>query len=220
MKELFRFLKELDQNNNREWFNANKEWYLKSKATYESFVGEIINGLSSFDPEIAGVQVKDSVFRIYRDVRFSTDKSPYKTHMGAFIARGGKMSARGGYYVHIEPGGSLFAGGIWCPDATLLKALRQDIFANVDEFTALLNDPEFSRHFSMDGEKLKKVPAPFPKDDPASEWVKYKSYTPVNMVPDEFYFNGDPVKKSLERLRLLLPFNKFLNFTVDEAGSK
>ncbi|HNX66259.1 MAG TPA: DUF2461 domain-containing protein [Bacteroidales bacterium] len=220
MKELFRFLTELDQNNNREWFNANKDWYLRSKETYESFVGEIINGLSSFDPEIAGVQVKDSVFRIYRDVRFSTDKSPYKTHMGAFIARGGKMSARGGYYVHIEPGGSLFAGGIWCPDAALLKALRQDIFANVDEFTALLNDPEFSHHFSMDGEKLKKVPAPFPKDEPGSEWVKYKSYTPVNMVPDEFYFKGDPVKKSLERLKLLLPFNKFLNFTVDETGRR
>lgn len=217
MKELFRFLKELEENNNREWFNANKDRYLSAKATYEKFVGDIIAGLATFDPEITGIQVKDTVFRIYRDVRFSSDKRPYKTHMGAFIARGGKMSARGGYYVHIEPGHSLFAGGIWCPDASLLKVLRQDIFANADEFTALLNNKEFARYFTMDGEKLKKVPAPFPKDEPGSEYVRYKSFTPVNMVPDDFYFSGDPVKKSLDRLKLLLPLNKFLNFTVDES---
>jgi len=220
MKELFRFLKELDENNNREWFNANKDRYLLAKATYESFVDGIISGLSVFDKEITGVLVKDSVFRIYRDVRFSPDKSPYKTHMGAFIARGGKNSARGGYYVHFEPDHSLFAGGIWCPDAPLLKVLRQDIFDNIDEFKSIIEDPKFARYFTMDGEKLKKVPAPFPKDSPASEWVKYKSYTPVCLVPDDFFFGADATKKCLDRLKLLLPLNKFLNFTVDESVKK
>jgi uncharacterized protein (TIGR02453 family) len=217
MREVFSFLKQLEENNNREWFQDNKNRYLTAKAKYEEFIGEIIKEISYFDPEITGVLVKDTVFRIYRDVRFTTDKHPYKTHMGAFIAKGGKMSARGGYYVHIQPGNSLFAGGIWCPDTALLKALRQDIYDNIDEFKSIIEDPAFSRYYTMDGEKLKKVPSPFPKDSPNAEWVKYKSYTPANYVSDSFYNGDDIVKKSAERLKLLLPLNRFLNYTVDET---
>jgi len=220
MKDLFLFLKELEVNNNREWFQENKNRYQAVKESYENFIGKIIQGISIFDPDISGVQVKDTVFRIYRDVRFSHDKQPYKTHMGAFIAKGGKMSARGGYYVHVQPGQSLFAGGIWCPDAALLKVLRQDIFDNIDEFKSIIEDPSFAHYFKMDGEKLKKVPYPFPKDSPHGEWVKYKSYTPVNNIPDDFFYGDNAVKKSVDRLKLLLPLNRFLNYSVDESLQK
>lgn len=220
MKQLFLFLKQLEENNNREWFQENKNRYLAAKKTYEDFIGEIIQGISSFDTDIAGVQVKDTVFRIYRDVRFSHDKQPYKTHMGAFIARGGKMNPRGGYYVHIQPGQSLFAGGIWCPDATLLKALRQDVFDNIEEFKSIIEDPAFARYYAMDGDKLKKVPAPFPKDSPHAEWVKFKSYTAVSYVTDDLFYEIDAVKRCVERLKLLMPLNRFLNYTVDESMQK
>ncbi len=220
MKNVFRFLRELEENNNREWFNDNKPKYLEAKATYEEFIGRIISGLGIIDPEIAGVQVKDCVFRIYRDTRFTHDKKPYKTHMGAFIARGGKMNPRGGYYVHAEPGNSLFSGGIWCPDTALLKALHQDIFDNIDEFRAIIEEPAFARYYTLDGEKSARVPKPFPADFQYAEWIKLKRYTPASYVPEEFFYSNDAITNSIERLRLLIPLNRFLNYTVDESLNK
>jgi uncharacterized protein (TIGR02453 family) len=139
MKEVLQFLRELEVNNNRAWFEENKKRYLAVKALHEAFVAELIHGVGLFDPEVAGLEVKDTVFRIYRDVRFSPDKSPYKTHIGAYLARGGRKSPRGGYYVHLEPGHSFFSGGIWCPEAPLLRALREDVFNSVEEFKAIIN---------------------------------------------------------------------------------
>lgn len=217
MKEVFQFLSELKENNEREWFQKNKDRYLHAKAVFEQFVGEAIRGIARFDQDIEGVEVKNTVFRIYRDVRFSPDKRPYKTHMGSFIARGGRMSPRGGYYIHIEPGNALFSGGIWCPDASLLKALRQDVFDNIEEFKSIVTQPDFARYYKVDGEMLKKVPPPFPKDAPGSEWVKYKSYTATNLVPDSFFTEEGAVDRSVERLKLMLPFNRFLNYTVEET---
>jgi uncharacterized protein (TIGR02453 family) len=118
----------------------------------------------------------------------------------------------------VEPGHSLFAGGIWCPDAALLKALRRDVFYNVEEFEGLVNAPDFARHFQMDDDyKLKKVPAPFPADSPAAEWTKHKSYTAWGGVPDTFFDGDDAVQRAAQRMELLLPFNRFLNYTVDES---
>lgn len=217
MKQVFDFLRELKENNNREWFQENKKRYLEVKSVYEQFIREVIEGIAKFDPEIDGLEVKDCTFRIYRDVRFSSDKSPYKTHMGAFMVRGGKMNPRGGYYVHVDPEESLFAGGIWCPGPALLKALRRDVYDNVEEFTSIIRDKKFAKYYRMDGEKLKKVPTPFPADFPEAELLKYKMYTVTNHVPESFFEGPEAVKKSVERLKLLLPFNRFLNYTVDES---
>ncbi|WP_294140886.1 DUF2461 domain-containing protein [uncultured Sanguibacteroides sp.] len=217
MKEILHFLSDLKENNNREWFQANKSRYLKIKVLHEEFIGELIREIAKFDPEIDGLAVKDCIFRIYRDTRFATDKTPYKTHIGAFMARGGKMDPRGGYYVHIEPGGSLFAGGIWCPPPAMLKALRQDVYDNIEEFTSIIREPEFAKYYYMDGEKLKKVPLPFPKDFPEGELLKYKNYTVTNDVSDAFWEGDHLVERCAERLKLLLPFNRFLNYTVDES---
>ena len=217
MAEVFRFLEELRENNNREWFNAHKEWYLAVKAGHEDFINRVIPALAVTEPDVDGLTAKDCIFRIYRDVRFSPNKEPYKTHIGAYMVKGGKQSPRAGYYVHIEPGNCMIGGGIWCPEPSLLKALRKDVYDNIDEFTGIIRDAEFQKHYGLEGEKLKKVPAPFPADFPEGDLLKYKSYTVSNYVPDSFFEGGDVVERCVERLLLMQPFNHFLNYTVEET---
>ena len=126
---ILQFLSELKTNNNREWFADNKDWYNKVRKEFESLSQELIIEISKFDDDIKHVEVKDCVFRIYRDTRFSHDKSPYKTHFGVFIASaGGRKSQRGGYYLHLDPAECFVAVGVWCPQPDLLKALRKSVF--------------------------------------------------------------------------------------------
>jgi len=217
MEEVFDFLKELNRNNNRTWFHDNKDKYQRAKKGFENFINQLIPDIGRFDPDIVGIEAKDCIFRIYRDTRFSHDKTPYKNHMGAFIVKGGKMNPRGGYYVHIEPGESLFAGGIWNLETSLLKALRKDIYDNMEEFKSIVEDPAFSKHYRMSREEmLKKVPSPFPADCPDGEWLKFKKYVVLNNVPDSFFTGDDVLERSIERLKLLFPLNRFLNYTIDE----
>lgn len=216
MKQIFDFLKELEANNNREWFQDNKNRYLEAKEMFEAFVEELIKGITLFDPEISGLLVKNCVFRIYRDLRFSSDKRPYKIYMGAYMCKGGKSSPYGGYYVHMQPGESFFAGGVYDVDPTLIKAIRKDIYGSIDEFKAIIEAPEFSRYYSLFGEKLKKVPAGFPSDFPDREWLKYKHYSPACFVDESFFEGSDVVDRCVERLKLLQPINRYLNYTVDE----
>ena len=217
MREIYRFLEELKQNNNREWFNANKDWYLAVKAEHEAFVNRLIPALAKVDPEVDGLSARDCIFRIYRVVRFSPNKEPYKTHIGAYMVKGGKKSPRAGYDVHIEPGNSLLSGGIWCPEPSLLKALRKDVYDNIDEFTGIIRDKKFQKYYTLDGEKLKTVPQPFPKDFPEGEMLKYKSYTVTNNIPDTFLERDDAIEQLVERFALMQPFNRFLNYTVEET---
>ena len=131
---IFRFLTDLRDNNNREWFQANKERYLKAKEVFESFIDNLIPEIRKFDSSIDLITSGDCMFRIYKDIRFSKDKTPYKTNIVAYIARGGKSSPYAGYYVHAEPGQSMLAGGIYMPQPEALKRLREEIYYNVDEF--------------------------------------------------------------------------------------
>lgn len=142
------FLSELKDNNNREWFTENKARYLSTKAAFEQMVSTLLLELSKFDEEIKYVAVKDCVFRIYKDVRFSHDKTPYKTHYGAFIAPGGgRKSVRGGYYFHVEPGNSFIAAGVWSPPTEVLKALRKGVYENIDEFKEIITHADFQQYF-------------------------------------------------------------------------
>ena len=135
IKDIFAFLKELRENNNREWFAEHKATYIHLKSGYEELVDELIGRIALWDEEVRNLKAKDCVYRIYRDVRFSPDKSPYKTHFGAYICGfRGRNSGRCGYYIHIEPGRSLLGGGCYCPEPALLKRLRQDIYDNMDFF--------------------------------------------------------------------------------------
>lgn len=219
MKEIFDFLRDLRDNNNREWFNANKERYNVCHKRIEDFTGNLIDKLALFDKDIKGVEPKDCMFRIYRDVRFSPDKSPYKTHFGTYIAAGGgRKSRKAGYYVHIQPDESFLSGGIYCPEPALLKRLRQDIYENTDEFVSIIRDKEFIKDFpEMFGEKLKKVPAPFPADFPEAELLKYKHYSPEGRKPESFFTTGDVVAKTAKAFEKLYPLTRFLNYTVDEV---
>lgn len=221
LKEILAFLRELRENNNREWFNENKDRYVRLKKEFDVFTGVLIDKITLFDPEIRGLEVKDCVYRIYRDVRFSPDKSPYKTHFASYIAtKGGRNSRRGGYYIHIQPDGCFLSGGIYCPEPAVLKKLRQDVYDNVDEFKQILDNKEFKKDFSgLDNTNiLKNVPSPFPKDCPDGDLLKHKDYTVLSPKPDSFFETGDVLSKILTVFEKLYPFNRFLNYTIDEMN--
>ena len=217
----FAFLKELKAHNNREWFAEHKERYLQLKAGFEALTDELIARIGLWDEEVKGLRAKDCVYRIYRDVRFSPDKSPYKTHFGTYICGfRGRNSGRCGYYLHLEPGNSMLAGGCYCPEPALLKRLRQDIYDNMEEFTGIIRDPEFIAEFpEIDPtDKLKKVPAPFPADFPEADLLKYKHYDVGAIKPDSWFEGEDMLEKTDCVFRKLYKFNRFLNYTIDNIS--
>lgn len=215
--EIIQFLRELQQNNNRPWFQENKERYDALRAGFLDEVEELIRRISLFDPEVAGLQAKDCLFRIYRDTRFSPDKTPYKTYMSAFIALGGRKSARGGYYLHLEPDNCLLSGGVWCPEPKLLKKLRQDIYDHIEEFVAIIEDPAFKAIYpTLEGDVLKRMPAGYPVDSPYGYILKHKDFSVVCNKPDAFFSQPDWMDQSIACFEKLLPFNRFLSYTVDE----
>ena len=208
-----RFLREIKQNNNREWFNENKELYLSAKNEVESFVNSLIPAIMNFDKSISSPTVKDCMFRIYRDTRFSPDKTPYKPNFGAYIAKGGRNSIYSGYYVHFEYGNSFLSGGIYMPQPPVLKALRQEIFENTDEFKKIIQTKNFKKYFGEidDEAKLTNAPKDFPKDFADIDLLKFKNYIcfhPVNnkMVQSENYFDY-----AIEVFKAMYPFNHFLS---------
>jgi len=222
-KNILQFINELKINNNREWFAENKGWYDQVRVEFEQLSKDLIVEISKFDEEIKHVEVKDCVFRIYRDTRFSHDKTPYKTHFGVYIASaGGRKSQRAGYYMHLDPAGCFVAVGVWCPDANVLKALRQSVYDNIDELNEIRTNPDFSRYYTsfFEEDKLKIVPRGFPKDFPDAELLKLKHYL-VEFKLDETILNAvDFVPKVAGILKQAYPFNLFLNYTVDEVIQK
>ncbi len=222
MKELFKFLKELRENNDREWFKENKERYDVLHKEYVGIVQQLIDRIATFDPEIAGLDAKSCVYRIYRDIRFSNDKTPYKTHFGAYMTGfGGRTSPYGGYYLHIEPSGSFVSGGVWCPDPKMLKSLRQDIYDNMEEFTGILENKKFKEVFGgLEGEMLKRMPDGFPKDCPYDYILKHKYFVVSSKKTENFFYSEDWFDKVVEEFRILYPFNKFLNYTIGEFFGK
>lgn len=217
---LLRFLSELKVNNNREWFAENKVWYDQVRAEFEQVCKEVIAAISSFDEEIKRVEVKECTFRIYRDIRFSNDKTPYKTHFGVYIAsEGGRKSQRAGYYLHLEPTGSFLSCGVWYPDSNMLKALRQSVYDNIDELNEIMSNPDFSQNFNgfYEEDKLKTVPRGFPKDFPAGELLKLKHYLVDHPLDNAILHAPDFGARVAEIAKCAFPFNRFLNFTVDEV---
>ena len=147
MEKVLGFLKELTENNNREWFNDNRKWYEESREKILFLTDVLINEIGEFDPAVRGLQPKDCVFRIFRDVRFSKDKRPYKTNFGSFICKGGRKSMNPGYYFHLEPGGCFVAGGIYMPPAPVLKSIRNYVADHAEEFLEITNEPDFKKQF-------------------------------------------------------------------------
>jgi uncharacterized protein (TIGR02453 family) len=220
VKNLLQFLNELKNNNNREWFAENKAWYDSLKKDFEKLSTQLIGLLSEFDEELKHVEAKDCVFRIYRDTRFSHDKTPYKTHFGVFVASaGGRKSQRGGYYLHLDPDGCFVGAGVWCPDANLLKALRQSVYDNIDELNEIRQGAEFSKYYNsfFEEDKLKTVPRGFPKDFPDAELLKLKHYLVEYKLGNEVLESPDFLEKVAGIFKAAYPLNRFLNYTVDEV---
>lgn len=217
MKDVLRFLSELRENNNKEWFDANRKRYDESRKKV-LFLTELINQeIVKFDPEVGIQNPKDCVFRIFRDVRFSNDKTPYKINMGSFISKGGRKSVGAGYYVHIEPGGSFFGGGVYQPEADALKAFRTEIFDHADEFKAIIQGKPFVKFFpEMYDDKLRTAPKGFPKDFPDIGLLKYKSYAFTSRMEDSVVASPDFVKHIIAGFRELAPANRFLNIALEK----
>ena len=204
------------KNNNREWFNRNKGRYESSRKEFLDFITLLIAGLSTIEPGLSTLSAKDAVFRIYRDVRFSEDKSPYKTQMGAHMVSGGKKSGRAGFYFHLEPGGCFAGGGVWHPDPDRLRILRKEIFGNIDEFKSIIGDREFADVFGkIQGEQLVNPPKGFPADHPDIGLLKFKSYTVFREFPDSVILSAGARQAVLEAFRVMKPFNDFINHAFD-----
>ncbi|MCD7971916.1 MAG: DUF2461 domain-containing protein [Candidatus Azobacteroides sp.] len=216
---LYDFIKRLIKNNNREWFQSHKEEFEEVKKVHEEFISWLISEISVFDEDIRGMQAKDCIFRIYRDVRFSPDKSPYKNHLGAYIAsRGGRKSERAGYYVHISPGESFVSGGIHAPQPKVLKAIREAVHDNIEEYLSITEEKEYKKYFTeFFGEPLKTVPKGFPKDFEYADLLKNRHYSPTSPLADTIWKNPDCAAEILKRCKALYPYNRFMNFTVDEC---
>ncbi len=210
------FLKNLEKNNNREWFQANKGMYEEAKKDFELFLDGIIPEIAKFDDNMKFIAGKDCIFRIFRDIRFSNDKTPYKTNFGAFISKGGRKSHGPGYYFHIQPGGSFLSGGVWMPDPETMKRIRQEIYYNIAEFKKILNNKNFKTYFSGidDWDRQKIAPREFPKDFPDIELLKNRSFTISTELPDKMLQNKDLPAFTLKVYKIMLPYNKFLERAI------
>ena len=213
------FLKELKLNNHKAWFDENRKRYDYAKEDYLNLVSGIIRGVGENDPTIALLQPKECVFRINRDVRFSKDKSPYKTNFGAGFSKGGKKSLLSGYYFHCEPGSSFVGGGIWMPPAPELKKVRQEIDYNFTEFQGILNNPIFKKQYG-DLERnaetmLSRPPKGYEDTNPAIEYLKLKSYIASTTISDEDLTNKDLVSKVIKAFAALQPLIYFINQALE-----
>jgi uncharacterized protein (TIGR02453 family) len=177
-----------------------------------AFLEKIIPEIALFDPEVTAIQPKDCIFRIYRDVRFSNDKSPYKTHIGAFISKTGHRGNNPGYYIHLEPGQSFLAGGLYMPPPDLLKAVRNEIYFNTEEFKAIIGQPDFIEYFGKldDFEKLTRPPKGFAADWPDIDLLKYKSYVVTHHLTEENLFSSGLAEYSIKVFNAIFPLNNFL----------
>ncbi len=220
MQKIFDFLTELSHNNNREWFNAHKEQYVACHERFVAWNAQLLEKLAVMDPALAHLTPKDCIWRIYRDVRFSKDKRPYKEWFGTFPAIGGKKGLYAGYYVHIQPDNCLFAGGMWCPPSNLVKKIRQDIYENYDEVEEIFAEPHFKRYFSdFDYEyALKKVPIGFDKEFIHADWLRLKTFTISHHLSNKEVLADSFTDLILDIIQASKPMIDFLNYSLEEVN--
>lgn len=216
--DLIPFLTELRDNNNREWFAENKSRYDFLRLTLNKFIEKLIVNMQLIDNDLRGISPSDCTFRIYRDVRFSADKSPYKSNMGAWLVRGGKKSNFAGYYLHLEPDNCFVAGGLYMPPAPVLKAVRTDIYENIEEFTPIMFEPEFAKTYGdLDrDDTLSRPPKGFSADFEHIDWIKLKSFTVSSPFEKPYPTTEDELLEIvLRKFTVLKPFNVHLNKIVE-----
>lgn len=217
MTEILEFLKELDLNNNREWFDANRSRYEKTRAVFLDFTSKMISEIRKFDDEIPALNPKDCMFRIFRDVRFSNDKRPYKTNYGSYMARGGRKAGFAGYYFHIQPGELFLSGGVYMPPPEHLQAIRQEIYYHPEKYLELIENEEFKSTFT-DGylDKLKVAPKGYPKDWPHIDLLKNRSYAYGKNLTEKELASPTLLNDTIQSFKIIYPLNRFLNRAIDE----
>ena len=227
MKTVLQFLRDLAQHNDRAWFNEHKERYLAVQQRWNEFCESLIGEIGAFDPDIARLTLRDCTYRIYRDTRFSPDKSPYKTHFGVFLAPSGKNSMHAGYYFHVGTGesneypqGHMLAAGNYCYEPKAIQILREDISDGWESFqneVLAVADPRFV--VDQEG-ALKRVPKGYAPDAPYADWMRLKSYCLVMNVDDDFITQPDLAKRVADLFRTTKPFNDYINRAVDFIHGK
>ncbi|MEL1243780.1 DUF2461 domain-containing protein [Flavobacterium sp. DGU11] len=207
------FLDDLKNNNYRDWFQANQKRYDAYKKEYKQLAEAFIAEMSTGDSSLSHLEAKNCTFRINRDIRFSKDKSPYKTNMGIWMSAGNKNFNLAGYYIHIEKGASFIAAGLHQPEPLELKKIRREIDGFYEDLDAIVNDAEFKKLYGdLDRENiLKTMPKGYEKDNPAIEFLKLKSFTATAKLSDKDIADKDFVKKTSKKLLVLKPLVEFLN---------
>ena len=213
-KNTIEFLRLLALNNNKEWFDNHRSQYIAAKNNFEAFIQKLIDGIIEFEPILKGLEAKSCVYRINRDVRFSNDKSPYKTNFGALIIKGGRKNffKYPGYYIHVEPDNCFLSGGAYMPPSDWLTGIREKISERPDDFLAIINNAEFKNHFGeIQGEKLKKAPKGFDPAHKQIELLKNKGYYVMKQVADKQISESDYLTYALNTFRIIKPFHDFLD---------
>jgi len=190
------FLKKLQKNNRKGWIDENRDAYHLARKDFENLVKEVILAIASFDSSIKNTEAKSCIFRINRDVRFSKNKSPYKTNFAAYFHEDGKKGEGAGYYLHMEPGASFLAAGIWMPEPKVCAAIRQEIDYQFEEWNSMLKKSKFKKQFP-DGfnqsMKLIRPPKGYEETNPAIEYLKLKSFIVQQKLPDEVWQNKNRI---------------------------
>ena len=217
-KETMTFLSDLKVNNDREWFNANKKRYLQANDNFIALVAKIQELIISLDPEVKFSEPKKCVFRIYRDVRFSPDKSPYKTHLGAgFQMKGFDKGA--GYYFHIDPAGCFISCGHYMLETEQLKKMRKGISSDFDFFKSIIDKTHFKKEIGdlcRDEDALKRVPKGFELDDPAVQYLQLKRFYVQRNIPEQLLFSDDLLPFLKDTVETMQPLSMFLNDVLRE----
>ena len=218
-KEAIQFLADLVANNNTEWMHANKKRYDNFKKDYHKYIASLLVEMKPIDKKLESLEVKNCTFRINRDIRFSKDKTPYKTNIGVWMAQNLNRKNAPGYYIHFEKGNSFIAGGIWCPEPVELKQIRKEIAFFHEDLEKIVNDKKFKSEFSAlsrdDINTLKKAPKDFEADHPAIEYLKLKSFTASEKIDDKLFMDADFSKKIAQKLIALKPMNDFLHRALE-----
>jgi uncharacterized protein (TIGR02453 family) len=213
-KLILNFLSDLSKNNNTAWMAENKIHCDIAKKEFYNIVEELIYRMYSVDSTLKNLEPKDCIFRLNRDIRFSSDKSPYKEFMGSYILNGGKKAENAGYYIHLQPNGqSLVAAGFYMPPTEKLNLIRQEISENGDELLKIINEPQFKSTFGeFKGEKLKKSPRNFSPTDKFIELIKLKSFDVAYFYKDNFVMNTDKfLDDVISKFEIAMPLNHYLN---------
>lgn len=211
------FLQHLKKNNSKEWFDENRQPYAAAKDNYLEFVGEVLGRMKKIDVSLADHEPKQCVFRINRDVRFSKNKDPYKTNMGASFSKGGKKVQCAGYYFHLEPGASFIGGGFWMPMAPELNKIRQEIDYDFEAFNKIISNKKFKSSFGSlnESEKLIRPPKGYEAENPAIELLKLKSFVVMTAVKDTELTGTALTKKVVDHFETMKPLVDFLNKAID-----